>query len=66
MESGSEPQDTDELHDRMAELQTEMFRLEIQKRKLNNLHHANETAAEYLHQCKPYQGDNNKTDLTIT
>ncbi|XP_053210437.1 ecotropic viral integration site 5 ortholog-like [Panonychus citri] len=66
MESGSEPQDTDELHDRMAELQTEMFRLEIQKRKLNNLHHANETAAEYLHQCKPYQGENNKADLTIT
>lgn len=37
MESGSEPQDTKELHDRMSELQSEMFRLEISNKKLNNL-----------------------------
>lgn len=33
-ESGSEPSDTRELHERMAELQSEMFRLEVQRKKL--------------------------------
>ncbi|RWS24245.1 TBC1 domain family member-like protein, partial [Leptotrombidium deliense] len=37
IESGSEPQDTTELHDRMAELQAEMFRLEVQNRKLSSM-----------------------------
>lgn len=37
IESGSEPQNTKELHDRMSELQSEMFRLEISNKKLNYL-----------------------------
>ena len=45
IESGSEPQDTKELHDRMSELQSEMFRLEISNKKLNNYLQANGTTA---------------------
>ncbi|XP_074600959.1 ecotropic viral integration site 5 [Brevipalpus obovatus] len=36
-ESGNEPQDSEELHDRMVELQSEIFRLEVSNYKLNNM-----------------------------
>lgn len=37
VQSGSEPHDTKELHDRMSELQSEMFRLEVQNKKLSHM-----------------------------
>ena len=41
LESGYEPTDARELHDRMSELQSEMFRLEVSNQKLNNINHSN-------------------------
>lgn len=35
IQSGSEPTDAKELRDRMSELQSEMFRLEVQRHKLD-------------------------------
>lgn len=36
IQSGSEPESALELQDRMAELQSEMFRLEVSNKKLNS------------------------------
>lgn len=36
IEAGSEPQDKNDLHNRMSELQTEMFRLDANNMKLNS------------------------------
>jgi len=40
-QSGSEPSDTKELQDRMSELQSEMFRLECQRHKLDYMNMRN-------------------------
>lgn len=65
IESGSEPQDTKELHDRMSELQSEMFRLEISNKKLNNYLKANGTTAD-VNGIKSTTDDDLSTDAALS
>lgn len=67
-ESGHEIKDPDELHDRMAELQSEMFRLEVQKRKLSNMQNLSNGITDSCNSsCKSNPVNNTGTgDVTIT
>ena len=64
MESGNEPESAEELQDKMAELQTEMFRLKIQQQNLNAMNSTNKS----VYQCKEnsYSSDTRGSDLKIS
>ncbi len=48
IESGDEPANALELQNRMAELQSEMFRLEVNNRKLSSLQNGNANGNESI------------------
>jgi hypothetical protein len=68
MESGNEPETTEELQDKMAELQAEMFRLKVQQQKLNAMNLLSNGSSDAVYQCKSnsYSSDTRAgSDLTI-
>lgn len=66
-ESGNEPQDSEELHDRMVELQSEIFRLEVSNFKLNNMQNMTNGSTEPCNNSYKSTTTGSQThDVTIT